>query len=203
MTLRVLVILEDPTLDQYVVQPIVERLFADQERPARVEVLKDPHIRGASQALDPAIVAEIIEDNAMIDVFVLAVDRDGDRKGHEAKTAARVGEHPDKLLAVLAWQEVEVWALAVHRRALKKLGVADRWADVRDDPDAKERYWDPFVQKNGWGDTVGRGRKRAMRDLGSAWRGMGKACPEIATLGRHIGDWLGARTEASRSIETR
>lgn len=35
---------------------------------------------------------------------------------------------------------------------------------------------------SGWLETVGKGRKRAMRDMGAAWTGMLTVCPEIARL---------------------
>lgn len=187
--MRALVILEDPTLDQYVVKPIIERIFADLGRPARVDVLNDPHISGASQALNGTLIAEIVLDNPMIDLFVLVVDRDCDRQSHEAKAAQRQAEHPTRLLAALAWQEVEVWALAPHR---DELGTS--WRAVRDECDPKEVYFDPFVLRKSWLDTVGKGRKRAMRELGGSWRGVLTVCPEIEALKQRIARWLLERT---------
>lgn len=105
------------------------------------------------------------------------VDRDCDRMGHETKTAARESEHPHKLVAALAWQEIEVWALALHRQKLKA-----PWATVRAECDPKEAYWDPLVQAEGWLATVGKGRKKAMRELGKGWSGLLQVCPEIAAL---------------------
>lgn len=183
--MRVLVIPEDPTLDQYVVKPIIERIFLDLGRTARVDILNDPHISGAAQALDPALISEIIGDNAMIDLFLLVVDRDCDRMGHEAKTRARESEHPGKLIAALAWQEIEVWALALHRQMLP-----DRWPRIRTECDPKERYWDPLVRDQGWLGTVGKGRKKAMRGLGAGWSGLRQVCPEIEALRERIEAWL-------------
>ena len=73
--MRVLVIPEDPTLDQYILKPIIERVLAEAGGTGRVEVLQNPRMRGATHALNAGIVREIIEDNSMIDLFVLAVDR--------------------------------------------------------------------------------------------------------------------------------
>ena len=42
--MRVLIIPEDPTLDRHVLQPIIEGVFDDLKRPARVDVLNDPHL---------------------------------------------------------------------------------------------------------------------------------------------------------------
>lgn len=186
--MRVLIVPEDPSLDQYVLKPIVERIFSDLGRAVRVDVLTDPHITGASQALDAQVLSGIVDDNQMIDLFLLMVDRDCDRQTHEAKVAARQREHAPRLIGVLACQEVEVWALALHR---EKLGVP--WREVREHCDPKEEYFDPFVEKFGWLDTVGKGRKRAMRELGQSWRGLLSVCPEIDGLKQAVAGWLLAR----------
>ena len=47
--MRVLIIPEDPTLDQHVVKPVVQRIFSDLGRTARVDVLTDPHRQGMQQ----------------------------------------------------------------------------------------------------------------------------------------------------------
>lgn len=183
--MRVLIIPEDPTLDQHVLKPIVERIFADLQRSARVEVLQDPHLRGVAQALNKDVVDGIIADNRMIDLFLILVDRDCDRMGNESAASTRQSDHADRLIAALAWQEVEVWALAPHR---DKLGAS--WGDVRTACDPKERYFDPFIDRMGWLDGVGKGRKRAMRDLGQSWNGMLQVCPELANLRDQIQSWL-------------
>lgn len=100
--MRVLIIPEDPTLDRHVLQPIVERIFQDLQRSARVEVLTDPHLSGVDQALARGTIAEIMQDNRMIDLFLLIVDRDCDRLGNSTKAAARQQEHPAKVLATVA-----------------------------------------------------------------------------------------------------
>ncbi len=186
--MRVLIIPEDPTLDQYVLKPIVQRIFDDLGQRARVDVLTDPHLSGISQALHPTTVDEVLEDNPMIDLFLLMVDRDCDRFRNTKKALARQAEHPGKLIAVLAWQEVEVWALALHR---SDLGAG--WSAVRDECDPKERYFDPFIVQQGWLETVGKGRKRAMRHLGRSWSGLLQVCPEIADLKASIRRWLKTR----------
>jgi len=184
--MRVLIIPEDPTLDQHVLKPVVERVFADLGRSARVDVLRDPHLSGIDQALEAAVVRGIIDDHKMIDLFILAVDRDCDRFANSAKASARESEHPGKLVAVLAQQEVEVWALALHRSKLRS-----PWREVTSCCDPKEEHWDPFVAERGWIGTVGKGRKRAMRDIGAGWGGLVQVCPEIADLRDRVRPWVG------------
>lgn len=190
--MRVLIIPEDPTLDSHILKPVVERIFEDLGQAARIEVLRDPHLQGVSQALDPDEVAEIVADNRMIDLFLLMVDRDCNRLKNEERASARQLEHPDRLIAAVAWQEVEVWALALHRDRLET-----PWTEVRAECDPKERFFDPFIARQSWIATVGRGRKRAMRDLGASWRGLVQVCPEIARLRQEIQSWLERRATAA------
>jgi hypothetical protein len=76
--------------------------------------------------------------------------------------------------------------LALHRRKLLPV----RWPDVRAECDPKERFAESFLVGQGWSGGVGRGRKRAMRELGKNFRGLLKACPEIAALRKAIEAWL-------------
>ncbi len=75
--MKVLVIPEDPMLDQHILKPIVERIFKNLKRKARIEVLQDPRLRGVSQALDKAVIGRILQQRRMMDLFLLIVDRDG------------------------------------------------------------------------------------------------------------------------------
>ena len=183
--MRVLIIPEDPTLDQHVLKPVVEHIFQDLGRAARVEVLVDPHLSGIDQALDANILREVVEDNAMVDLFVLIVDRDCDRYNNSDRAGARGAEHRDKLVVALAREEVEIWALALHRRRLDA-----PWKTVQQDCDPKEKYFDPFIRKMGWLETVGKGRKKAMQELGRSWSGLLQLCPEVQDLKSDIQSWL-------------
>jgi len=189
--LKILIIPEDPTLDQHIIKPIVERICTDQGTSARIDVLRDPHLRGVAQALDQNMIAEIIRDNPMEDLFLLMIDRDCDRFGNSAKVSARVAENKGRLIGCLAQHEVEVWMLALHRG---ELGTP--WRQVREECDPKEAIADPFIASRGWSALVGRGRKRAMRSLGASWPGILKVCPELGELHSRIGAWAKSRGDA-------
>ncbi len=194
MSLRVLVIPEDPTNDQHVLKPICEKLFEELGRRARIEILKDPHLRGVTEALDPAQVRAIVDENEMIDLFLLLVDRDGrgpsPRLGNTNQARAREQDHPGRLIACLAVEEVEVWLLALHRDTLEA-----RWPEVRSHEDSKEAYFDPLMARRGWTGEVGGGRKRAMRELGARWRGLLEVCDELRELRDRLGAWLASHPE--------
>ncbi|MEY4510413.1 MAG: hypothetical protein RLZZ450_2535 [Pseudomonadota bacterium] len=175
--MKILIIPEDQTSDGFIAKPIVEALCADAQVPARVDVLPEPRLRGAAQALNPDIVREIIADNPMTDLFILVIDRDCDRDGHVAKATAREGEHAGKLVACVAEQELEVWLLALHRKQLGSLS----WKDVRAHCDPKEEWAEPLLRQLGAAGPGG-GRKGAMRALRGSLKTLVALCPELQTL---------------------
>lgn len=178
--MKVLVIPEDPKLDQYILKPVVARIFADLGKSPRIEVLSNPRLRGVAEALDGPVLADIVATYPMVDLFLVLVDRDGDA-GRQAVADAREGEHPGRLFVCLAVEEVEVWMLALHSR---KLPAA--WKAVRSEVHPKERFANPFLAGRAPKLGLGGGRAWAMGELGSQWRGVLQRCPEIGELRRRI-----------------
>lgn len=183
--MKVMVIPEDPTVDQYILKPIVEQLFADLGKSPRVQVLSKPRLRGVPQALDAEILADIVDTNRMIDLFLVLVDRDADTQRRPATAREREREHQGRLFVCLAIEEIEVWMLALHRDALNA-----PWKEIRAERDPKERYAHPFLAHRARTLSAGAGRAWAMRDLGSKWRSLLDLCPELAELKRCIESWL-------------
>jgi hypothetical protein len=186
--MKVMIIPEDPTLDRYILKPIIERIFADHGQRARIEVLANPRLRGVAQALDSAILTGIVKMYPMIDLFVVVVDRDGLREKRSADARARESEHDGQLLVCLAIEEVEVWMLALHREAMSA-----SWQDIRSEHHPKERFAEPFLAEHAPRLAPGAGRAWAMRPLGSKWRGVLRVCEELDELKARIGLWLEAR----------
>lgn len=140
-------------------KPTVRLMFSALGVSARVDVLPEPRLRGADEALDRTIIEEIVRDNPMVDLYLLMVDRDCDRRGNEQRALERENEHRSRLIACCAWQEIEVWMLSAYK---ERLGAP--WAAVRADCDPKERYADALLAELG---TLGpgHGRKSAMRKV--------------------------------------
>lgn len=182
--MKVLVIPEDPVLDQYVLKPIVERMFDDLDRRASVTVLTSPRMRGIDKALDREELARVVAKRPE-KLFLLLVDRDG-VESRASQVAICESEHPDRLFACLAVEEVEVWMLALHR---ERLGVP--WSEVRADRDPKERFAAPLLAQLAPRMALGGGRKRAMEPLGQKeWRTLLQLCPELGELQRRLAEWL-------------
>lgn len=178
--MKVLIIPEDQTQDGFIAKPIVEALLDDLGIPGRVDVLPEPRLRGANDALDPDLVRTIVADNPMVDAFVLVVDRDCDRQGHVSKAAAREQEHSGRLLACVAVQELEVWLLALHKDSIQ-----ERWQDIRSHCDPKERWAEPLLQRLGTSGP-GAGRKKAMAALRGKLQSLLSLCDELSDLRKKL-----------------
>jgi hypothetical protein len=177
---KVLVIPEDPTLDQYILKPVVERLFADWGKNPRIQILSKPRLRGVSQALDANVLNDIVATYPMVDLFLVMVDRDGDlRRPERVKALER--EFP-QLLSCLAIEEVEVWMLALHRESLSA-----SWPDVRAEHHPKEHFAQPFLAAHAPKLDPGQGRAWAMRELGGKWKGVLSVCPELEEFSQRLG----------------
>lgn len=180
--MKVLIVPEDQTQDGFIAKPIVEALFGDLGIPARVDVLPEPRLRGAGDALDRDVVAAIVRDNPMTDLFLIVADRDCDRRSHSGKAQAREAEHPKKILACLALEEIEVWMLALYRDQLEV-----RWPDVRRHCDPKEEWAEPLLARLGTSGP-GAGRKKAMQALRGQLQSLLSVCEELRDLKRRIAE---------------
>lgn len=172
--MKVLIVCEDPTHDRYVVEPVVARLLTDLGAKARTEVLADPHLRGVDDLLDNFL--RIVADNPMIDLFVVVIDRDGNRRNNVERLDNAVlqlnkNASPGKLVGCCAIEEVEAWLLALHRDALP-----NPWPVVRQDCDVKERHALPFLRQRGNGGP-GRVARKPCGNSGEA----GAVCSSCAT----------------------
>lgn len=182
MALRVLVVPEDFRKDQYILKPIVERIFESLGVITRVEVCRDPLLGGVSQAMNWEKLQDILDRyKGMIQVFLLIVDRDGlpDRRRALDNLEERAREYlSDRprcvMLAENAWQEVEVWVLA----GLADLPKQWLWADVRAERDPKERYYDEVVRKRGLKMAPFEGRAELAREAAGNYRRIAQLCPE-------------------------
>lgn len=181
--MKILVIPEDPTNDQYILKPIVEQMVKRVGILGRVEVLRDPHLHSITQALDPKLLERIVHENKMIDLFLVLVDNDCDYFKAENKCKERQKQFPGKLLYCLAVQEVEMWMMALHEE------FARGWQSHRKECHPKENLCAPFLQKMQWDLGPGSGYKRAMRDLGPKFDRLLNFCPELHSLLQELEAW--------------
>lgn len=190
--MRVLVIPEDFRKDQYILKPILNRLFATiGKRQARVRVCQDPLLGGVTEATKSERISEIVERyKAMTDVIILCVDRDGNegRRGRLDQLEQEFGDG-HVFLAENAWEEIETWVLAGV-----ELPTDWRWADVRAEVQVKERYFDVLVERRGLSDHPGGGRKPLAAEAARRLAAIRQKCPEdFDELARRIETQLETR----------
>jgi hypothetical protein len=178
MSLGVLIIPEDFRKDEFVLGPIIKRLFKYLKVKARVEICRDPLLGGVGEALKWSRISEILDDSrSMVDLFLLIVDRDGEENRRQQLTtletkAADLLNGNGCLIAENAWQEIEVWALA----GMKDLPSDWSWSDVRNDRDPKEVYFRPYVQQRGLAASAGEGRDVLAREAANRYTRVRARC---------------------------
>ena len=183
--MRVLIIPEDFRNDQYMLKPIFDRLFRSIGRPtARVRVCQDPRLGGIGEAMKSERISEIVNRyEAMTDVFILCVDRDGVAERRRKLDGLEEAFGNGRVFyAENAWEELETWVLAGL-----KLPDRWRWADVRAEISVKERYFDVLAKRRRVVDAPGGGRKRlaeeAARQIGAIRQ---KCVEDFDALARRI-----------------
>ena len=174
--MKVFVIPEDCVNDQHVLKPLFEMLLRRiGVSSARVSVCQNPRLGGVGEALKSERLDEIVTKySAMMDVFILCVDRDGvpGRRqrldGIEAEFGGRC-----VFLAENAWEEIETWVLAGL-----DLPNEWRWADVRAEVQVKETYFEPLAARRGLSESPGRGRQALGEEASRRIDAIRRKCPE-------------------------
>lgn len=192
MSLNVLVIPEDFRKDQYVLKPLLERLFAELDKPrVEVRVCQDPLLGGIDQAMKWGQVGEIIDMyRGMVNVFLLLVDRDGESGRRSAldrleKLATEKLPQGKTLLGENAWQEIEVWALAGQ-----DLPAKWNWREVRAEIHPKEGYFEPLARQRNLLDEPGAGRTTMGREAAQHYDRVRSRCEEVQSLETRLKAWL-------------
>ena len=176
MTVRILVIPEDFRKDQYILKPLFERLLRTLGRPAaRIVICQDPLLGGVHEALKSERLRDVVDQyQAMTDVFVLCVDRDGEEgRRRRLKAIEREFEGRRPFLAENAWEELETWTLAGLELPSKW-----PWSEVRAEVNVKELYFDKLAEERGLVDAPGGGRAPLGREAARRIDVIRQKCPE-------------------------
>jgi len=183
MSLKVLVIPEDPTHNGAILKPVVERVLAEAGRPrAEVKVLTDPKLGGITDA-KRAIRDELPDRYRHVPLWLFLPD--GDRAGDLTGLEMEMRERGVQLLCCAAQPEVEAWLLAGHR---DRLGLA--WSKIRIHPRLKEEVFEPFLSRFGNPRVPDEGRGLLVRQTLANYEGLASVCPELKDLENRIRDAL-------------
>jgi hypothetical protein len=184
VSIRVFVVCEDHTLDQYVVRPVISALLSHLGKPKSVvKVVTDPKLNGID-SLKREFDGILARYSAIGNIVVFAIDADGndgrpgksDRQKNFEELLASCAD-ADAGAVVAALQELEVWALWGSKGQIK-----ESWANVRKEMHPKETYFDRLLidaDKR----HPGKGRARLIEiSLSSGWPSLAKGCPELGVL---------------------
>ncbi len=174
--MRILIIPEDSRRDKDILKPLFESLFTSIGKPrARIQVCENPVLGGVVEALKSERIEEIVNDNeGMIDIFILCVDRDG-REGRRERLNELEEEfgNAQTFFAENAWEEIETWVLAGL-----ELPTGWNWTAVRAEVSVKERYFEPLAVQRGVADALGGGRKALGEETARNIPAIRRKCPE-------------------------
>lgn len=187
--MNVLIIPEDFRKDQYMLKPIMNAMFSKIGKGIKIRVCQDPLLGGVHQALKWERIQEIIDRyKGMIRLFLLCVDRDGVATRKEALTnieqrSAKILLADKTLIAENAWQEIEVWVLAGH-----DLPDDWDWKKLRNEPNPKEIYFEPFAKSKNVFHEPGQGRKALALAAAGRYGRLRQRCPELAEMEKRVRD---------------
>jgi hypothetical protein len=188
LSLKVLVIPEDPANNGFILQPLVKRMLAECGRPrVKVTVLGRPRPQGYDHA-KKLLRTQLFEEYGFMDLFLFLPDGDGkDRSAEFQSLEQEAAGWGVRLLCCAAVNEVETWLLAGHRNRLE----GRRWQDIRSDVSIKENVFAPFLARYGSPKAPGGGRDLLMAKTLNGYSSLLQLCPELAELERRIRETLG------------
>lgn len=186
---KAFVLCEDHSLDQYILRPVIEEIFREAGATCRVLMATNPRIQGYEDLKKPETINAVIANYRwQADAFFLVVDRDCKSQSRSAEVDHLKGVLDlggKKGFFAIAVEELEVWALALHRKRLSM-----DFASVRAECDPKDSIFIPFARSQNWQNSPGRGRKDAMSGLRSQWAQLKAACPEVQSLADEVLAWV-------------
>ena len=187
MSVRVLVIPEDPTYNGYILKPVTEMVLTDAGKPsAKVVVLTSPKLGGYDQAVT-AVRDQLASRYGFMDLWLFFPDADRASANAMADLEATLRQQDVNLLCCPAEPEVEVYASVAYR---DEIGM-DWRTEVRTHGQFKERVFAPLLAKHGDPRAPGGGRGRMTEESIRSRSRFFRLCPEIRRLRDRVADVLG------------
>lgn len=144
MSLRVLVIPEDPTWNGYFLKPLAKALLADAGKPnAKVKLLENPHVGGFEQART-AIQDELPDRYGFYDLWLFLPDADVASADAMRDLETDLQSRDIPLFCCPAQPEVEIYACVAFRDELRV-----SWEEARTHVRMKEEVFEPLLREHG------------------------------------------------------
>ena len=187
MSFRVLVIPEDPTLNGYILKPLVEMVLAEAGRPAAtVTVLSNPRVRGYDEARK-VVRGGLASRYGFMDLWLFIPDADRASEDAMRDLEESLENEGVTLLCCPAKPEVEVYACAAYSDEIR-----GSWREARSNPRFKETVFEPLLKAHGDPRRPGGGRGAMTEKSIARRRRFFLLCPEIAELRNRIAEILDA-----------
>ena len=176
MSVKILVIVEDPTYNGYILKPLTRALLADAGKPhAKVIPLTNPKLSGYDQALQA--IRHDLDRYRFLDLWLFFPDADLASADAMQRLEADLQAKGISLLCCPAQPEVEIYACAAFRHDLE-----GTWADARTHTRMKEEVFGPLLVAHGDPRQPGGGRglmiDKSLQNLPLLFQ----LCPEIECL---------------------
>ena len=189
MSFTVLVILEDPVLNDHILKPLTRAVMADAGRPAaKVDVLSNPRVRGYDAAVK-ALRSGRLERYNFKDLWLFFPDADKATSEAMQNLEEHVASKGVKLLCCAARPEVEIYACAAFRDEFPGSGT---WEEARRHPRMKEEIFAPLLASHGDPRRPGAGRDRMIDRSLANLPLLLRLCPELQALRDRIAAHLQA-----------
>ena len=188
MSLRVLVIPEDPTHNGYILKPLVEAVLADLGKPsAKVQVLTSPRLNGYDHAR-VAIRSELPASYGHFDLWLFMPDADRASPAAMEALETELQGRGVPLFCCPAEPEVEIYACAGYRSE-----IARGWQAARSNPRMKEEVFAPLLAAHGDPRRAGGGRDQMMAESLRNLPRLYSLCPELNRLRDRVAAHLQGR----------
>ena len=185
MSLRVLVIPEDPTHNGYILRPLVRALLSEVGRPkAKVQLLTSPRVRGYDDAVK-TIRGDLASRYRFMDLWLFFPD--ADRASPDSMTSLEhdLRREGVNLFGCPAVPEVEIYACAAYRPA-----ESGEWEAWRSHPRLKETIFADPLRDHGDLKGPGGGRRSMVEKALRQRQGFFALFPEVARLRDRIAKHL-------------
>jgi len=195
--MNVLVIPEDAKYDRHMLQPLMERMITSWlEIPAQVGVMDKMKLGSLSQATAREMLRRVVNRYRMVDLFILCIDQDDRSDDAVADQISDIeedmqehlderGRHDDAFFTAVARREVEAWVL---------IGCEEpgdwTYTEVRDEPQVKERYFEPYAERRGVNEGQFGGRGPLGEEAARNYRTIRQHCKELQVLEEKIQAWI-------------
>lgn len=184
MSFKVLVIPEDPTLNGYILKPLIEAVIEDAGKPkAKVTVLTNPRLEGYEHAVTEIRADALAERYGFWDMWIFVPDADRATPEIMVQLERDLAAKNVTLICSPAEPEVEIYTCVGYRKE-----ISCGWEAARRHPRFKEEVFAPLLKKHGDPRRTGSGRDLMISQTLTNRAAMYQLCPELERLRQRLSE---------------